>query len=45
MAGVSYSRFMAGLKKAKVTLNRKVLADLAIRDIKAFNKLVELSRH
>lgn len=41
-AGLTYSRFMDGLKKAKVTLDRKILADLAVRDTKAFNKLVEL---
>ena len=41
-AGISYSRFMAGLKKAKVTLDRKILADLAVKDNQAFKKLVEL---
>lgn len=44
LAGISYSRFMAGLKKAKITLNRKILAELAVKDSKAFNKIVELSR-
>lgn len=44
LAGVSYSRFMAGLKKSKVTINRKILAELAVKDLKAFNKLVELVR-
>ena len=42
--GISYSRFMAGLKKAKIALDRKVLADLAISDKKAFGKLVETSK-
>lgn len=39
--GMSYSRFMNGLKKAGITLNRKVLADMAINDATAFAKLVE----
>jgi large subunit ribosomal protein L20 len=41
-AGTTYSSFMNGLKKAKVALDRKVLADLAIQDAQAFKKLVEL---
>ncbi|HVO98518.1 MAG TPA: 50S ribosomal protein L20 [Bryobacteraceae bacterium] len=36
LAGMSYSRFMDGLKKAGVTLNRKVLADMAYNDAPAF---------
>ena len=36
MSGVSYSRFIAGLKKAKVELDRKVLADIALADPAAF---------
>ena len=36
LSGVSYSRFIAGLKKAKVELDRKVLADLALADPAAF---------
>lgn len=40
--GLSYSLFVAGLKKAKVALDRKVLADLAVTDPKAFAKLVEM---
>jgi len=40
--GITYSVFMNGLKKAKITLDRKVLADLAVRDSHAFEKLVEL---
>ncbi|MCX7842708.1 MAG: 50S ribosomal protein L20 [Clostridia bacterium] len=39
--GLSYSRFMNGLKKAGITLNRKVLADMAVSDAEAFAKLVE----
>ncbi len=41
---VSYSRFMNGLKKAKVDLDRKVLSDLAVRDAAAFSHLVELAK-
>jgi len=40
--GITYSVFMNGLKKAKVTLDRKILADLAVRDNVAFQKLVEM---
>lgn len=39
-AGISYSRFMEGLKAANITLDRKVLSDIAIRDEVAFNALV-----
>jgi large subunit ribosomal protein L20 len=39
--GISYSKFMKGLKDAKIGLNRKVLADMAMNDIQAFKKLVE----
>jgi len=40
-AGLNYSKFINGLKKAGVTLNRKVLADLAVRDAAAFAQLLE----
>ena len=40
MRGVSYSRFIAGLKKANIQLDRKVLANLALTDTGAFDKLV-----
>lgn len=40
--GLTYSKFMNGLKKAKVSLDRKMLADLAVNDSAAFKKLVEL---
>ncbi|MDR9900975.1 50S ribosomal protein L20 [Aetokthonos hydrillicola Thurmond2011] len=43
-AGISYSRFMNGLKKAGVDLNRKILADLAANDPAAFNQLVETAK-
>ncbi len=39
-----YSSFMNGLKKAGITLNRKMLSEMAIRDGSSFKKLVELSR-
>ncbi len=42
--GITYSRFMSGLKKHKVLLDRKVLADLAVRDSNAFKKLVEMAK-
>ena len=44
MNGMSYSVFMNGLKKAEITLNRKVLADLAVNDPQAFKSLVEKVR-
>ena len=40
LSGLSYSKFMAGLKQAGIDIDRKILADLAVRDIAAFNKLV-----
>lgn len=40
--GISYSRFIAGMNKAKIVLDRKVLADIAVTDKKAFAKLVEV---
>ncbi|MEK0417915.1 MAG: ribosomal protein RplT [Pseudomonadota bacterium] len=39
--GVTYSRFMAGLKKAQIDIDRKVLADLAVNDPAAFGSIVE----
>lgn len=44
MRGINYSRFMAGLKRANVELNRKVLANLALTDEHAFDQLVGLAR-
>ena len=41
---ISYSKFMFGLKKANITLNRKVLADLAVSDEKAFAKLADTAK-
>lgn len=42
--GLNYSRFMAGLKKAGIVLDRKILADLAVRDEAAFKALVEQAK-
>ena len=42
--GMSYSTFIAGLKRADITVNRKVLADLAITDATAFEGLVKLAK-
>ncbi len=42
--GMSYSRFINGLKKADVQINRKVLADLAVNDKAAFSELVEVAK-
>ncbi|MBI2218236.1 MAG: 50S ribosomal protein L20 [Candidatus Rokubacteria bacterium] len=42
--GLTYSRFMVGLKKAGIGLDRKVLAELAVTDPKAFAKLAETAR-
>lgn len=42
--GLSYSRFMHGLKKSGVDINRKLLADMAIRDTAGFAGLVEVAK-
>jgi len=44
MNGLSYSKFMFGLKQADVDLNRKVLADIAVSDPEGFAKLAELAK-
>jgi len=44
-SGISYSQFMYGLKKSKVGLDRKILAELAIKDGQAFKKLVEIAKN
>ena len=43
-SGLSYSRFIGGLKKAGIDLNRKMLADLAVNDAPGFAKLVEKAK-
>jgi large subunit ribosomal protein L20 len=42
--GLSYSRLMNGLKKAEITVDRKVLADIAVHDIQAFGALAEKAK-
>lgn len=42
--GMSYSRFIQGLNEAGIEINRKILADLAVRDADAFTELVEAAR-
>ena len=42
--GLAYSRLIAGLKKANVGLDRKMLADLAVRDANAFAKVVQAAK-
>src|ERR1044071_3747748 len=44
-AGTTYSRFMEGLKAAKVALDRKILADLAATDAPAFTELVKVAQN
>jgi len=44
MYGMSYSRFMNGLLKANIKLDRKALADIAIHDIAAFGKIAEQAK-
>jgi large subunit ribosomal protein L20 len=43
-AGITYSRFMEGLKAAKVALDRKIVADLAATDAVAFAELVKVAQ-
>ncbi len=42
--GVTYGQLIAGLKKADIALDRKILADLAVRDAGAFGRIVEIAR-
>ena len=43
-AGLTYSRFIEGLKAAKIELDRKVLADIAATDVAGFNELVNVAK-
>src|SRR3984885_7287398 len=43
-AGLTYSRFMEGLKAAKVALDRKVLADIAATDAPAFGEIINIAK-
>jgi len=42
--GISYSRFISGLKKANVAIDRKMLAEIAVKDDVAFKRLVEVAK-
>ena len=42
--GLSYSKFMFGLKQANITINRKILADLAVNDAEGFAALAETAK-
>jgi large subunit ribosomal protein L20 len=42
--GLTYGRFVAGLKRAEIGLDRKMLADLAVRDAATFAKIAEVAR-
>jgi large subunit ribosomal protein L20 len=42
--GLTYGRFVAGLKRAEIALDRKILADLAVRDAATFAKIAEVAR-
>ncbi len=44
LAGLNYSSFIAGLKRNNVDIDRKMLAELAVKDPEAFNKLVEIAK-
>ena len=45
MNGTTYSKLVAGLKKANVVVNRKMLAELAVTDAEAFTKIVEIAKN
>ena len=45
MNGITYSKLIAGLKKANVTINRKMLAELAVNDAKAFTEIVNIAKN
>ena len=45
MNGTTYSKLIAGLKKANVTINRKMLAELAVTDSKAFTEIVNVAKN
>jgi large subunit ribosomal protein L20 len=44
MNGMSYSKFINGLKKANIDINRKMLSEMAIHDAEGFAKLVEIAK-
>ena len=43
--GLTYSKMIAGLKKANVTINRKMLAEIAVTDSAAFTKIAEIAKN
>ena len=45
MNGLTYSTLIAGLKKANVTINRKMLAEVAVSDMEAFAKIAEIAKN
>jgi len=45
MEGMTYSRFMDGIKKAGIVLDRKILADLAVHEPKRFSEIVSMAKH
>ena len=44
MNGLTYSKLISGLKKANVTINRKMLAEVAVSDPKAFTEIAEIAK-
>ena len=44
MNGLTYSKLIAGLKKANIVINRKMLAELAVTDPKAFTEIAEIAK-
>ena len=45
MNGLTYSKLISGLKKANVTINRKMLAEVAVNDPKAFSEIAEIAKN
>ena len=45
MNGITYSKLIAGLKKANVTINRKMLAEIAVNDEKAFTEIANIAKN
>ena len=45
MNGLTYSKLISGLKKANVTINRKMLAEVAVNDPKAFTEIAEIAKN
>ncbi len=44
MNGLTYSKLISGLKKANITINRKMLAEIAVTDMQAFTKIAEIAK-